>query len=86
MEYSTSKAMKGLFMLTTSEDQKRDDMVKPGDIHHHTWIVNEEHGPAKADDDCVTLMYHSHVKSVEDTNTGLIGISGRGGRGTQSSA
>ena len=75
-----------LYADHTIEDQKRDDMVKPGDIHHYTWIVNEEHGPAKADDDCVTLMYHSHVMSMEDTNTGLIGISGRGGRGTQSSA
>ena len=75
-----------LYADHTSDDQKRDDMVKPGDIHHYTWIVNEEHAPTKADDDCVARMYHSHVLSVEDSNTGLIGTSGRGDRCTQSSA
>ena len=57
----------------SSAEQKRDDSVEPNKSHVYTWIVNEEHAPTQADDDCVTRMYHSHVKSVKDINTGLIG-------------
>lgn len=60
-----------------SDDQKRGDLVEPNKTHLYTWIVTEEHAPTEGDGDCVIRMYHSHVMSVNDINTGLIGISSR---------
>lgn len=57
----------------SSEEEKRDDIVEPNKAHVYTWFINEEHAPTAADEDCVTRMYHSHVKSIKDINTGLIG-------------
>lgn len=69
-----SKANEGaIYADHSSEEQKRDDSVKPNQVHVYTWFVNEEHAPTEADEDCVTRMYHSHVISDSDIYTGLIG-------------
>ena len=64
-----------LYADHSSDDQKRGDLVEPNKTHLYTWIVTEEHAPTEGDGDCVIRMYHSHVMSVNDINTGLIGIS-----------
>lgn len=64
-----------LYTDHSSDDQKRGDLVEPNKSHLYTWIVTEEHAPTEGDGDCVIRMYHSHVMSVNDINTGLIGIS-----------
>ena len=66
-----------LYADHSSDDQKRGDLVEPNKTHLYTWIVTEEHAPTEGDGDCVIRMYHSHVMSVNDINTGLIGISSR---------
>jgi len=60
----------------TRDEQKRDDKVEPNSVYTYNWFVNEQHAPTETDEDCVTRIYHSHVISVKDTNTGLIGIEG----------
>ena len=68
------KANEGaIYADRSSEERKRDDSVQPNQVHVYTWFVNEQHAPTEADEDCVTRMYHSHVISVNDINTGLIG-------------
>ena len=64
-----------LYADHSSDDQKTGDLVEPNKTHLYTWIVTEEHAPTEGDGDCVIRMYHSHVMSVNDINTGLIGIS-----------
>ena len=72
-----NKDAEGSFYADHSSDaQQRDDKVKPNNVYTYNWVVNELHAPTKTDEDCVTRMYHSHVISVKDTNTGLIGIEG----------
>ena len=69
-----SKANEGaIYADQSNTDQKRDDSVQPNQVQVYTWFVNEEHAPTAADEDCVTRMYHSHVISSQDVNTGLIG-------------
>ncbi|CAH3123052.1 unnamed protein product, partial [Pocillopora meandrina] len=69
-----SKAAEGsLYADHSSADQKRDDMVGPNEENTYNWFINEHHAPTESDEDCVTRMYHSHVISPKDTNTGLIG-------------
>lgn len=70
-----SKAAEGsLYADHSSADQKRDDMVGPNEENTYNWFINEHHAPTESDEDCVTRMYHSHVISPKDTNTGLIGV------------
>ena len=72
-----NKDSEGSFYADHSSDkQQRDDKVQPDNVYTYNWVVNELHAPTKTDEDCVTRMYHSHVISVKDTNTGLIGIEG----------
>ncbi|XP_074612928.1 hephaestin-like protein isoform X1 [Acropora palmata] len=69
-----SKANEGaIYADQSNTDQKRDDSVQPNQVQVYTWFVNEEHAPTAADEDCVTRMYHSHVISSQDVNSGLIG-------------
>ncbi|KAL9983729.1 hypothetical protein ACROYT_G005948 [Oculina patagonica] len=69
-----NKASEGsIYADHSNDEQKRDDKVKPNKVHTYNWLINEQHAPTETDEDCVTRMYHSHVMSVKDTNTGLIG-------------
>lgn len=70
-----NKASEGsIYADHSNDEQKRDDRVQPNEVHTYHWFINEQHAPTETDEDCVTRMYHSHVISVKDTNTGLIGI------------
>lgn len=73
-----NKAAEGsLYADHSSDVQQRDDEVEPNNVYIYNWVVNKQHAPTETDEDCVTRMYHSHVISVKDTNTGLIGIEER---------
>ncbi|XP_067656246.1 hephaestin-like protein [Haliotis asinina] len=50
------------------------DIVPPGQTHTYNWTVAAESSPAEGDPDCLTWLYHSHVSSVEDISSGLIGF------------
>ncbi|XP_053455644.1 ceruloplasmin-like [Nycticebus coucang] len=53
--------------------QKEDDYLKPGKQYTYKWFVDEKQGPGPSDSDCVTRIYHSHVDTVKDVTSGLIG-------------
>ena len=74
--YYTKAGEGSIYADHSSDEQQRDDKVEPNNVYTYNWIVNEQHAPTETDEDCVTRMYHSHVISVKDTNTGLIGIEG----------
>lgn len=57
----------------TSEREKQDDKVKPGDSQTYVWQVLKENGPMASDPPCLTYAYLSHVDLVKDLNSGLIG-------------
>lgn len=57
----------------TSEKDKKDDAVAPGDTYTYRWEVRETAGPGPSDPSSIVWPYHSHVSSIEDSNSGLIG-------------
>ncbi|MCB2110416.1 MAG: multicopper oxidase domain-containing protein [Defluviimonas sp.] len=57
---------------TTGADRK-DDMVMPGETYTYHWGVPERAGPGPNDGSSVVWLYHSHVHSIADTNSGLVG-------------
>uniref|UniRef100_A0A8D2LED6 Coagulation factor VIII n=1 Tax=Varanus komodoensis TaxID=61221 RepID=A0A8D2LED6_VARKO len=57
----------------TSWPEKEDDAVRPGHSHTYVWEILQDQGPTGSDPDCLTYAYSSHVNSVKDTNSGLIG-------------
>jgi FtsP/CotA-like multicopper oxidase with cupredoxin domain len=57
----------------TKGTDKNDDHVKPGTTHTYLWQVPERAGPGPADPSSIAWTYHSHVDSVRDSNTGLVG-------------
>ena len=57
----------------TSGLDKVDDSVAPGGTYTYTWRVPERAGPGPADPNSVVWLYHSHISTPEDTNTGLMG-------------
>nr|XP_033813684.1 ceruloplasmin [Geotrypetes seraphini] len=62
-----------LYPDNTTELQKKDDLVQPGEEYTYRWDAVEAHGPAEKDNDCVTRIYHSHVDGPKDSVSGLIG-------------
>jgi len=52
---------------------KLDDYVDPGANYTYHWQVPERAGPGPADPSSIVWLYHSHVDSPRDTNTGLVG-------------
>ncbi|XP_062438293.1 ceruloplasmin isoform X1 [Rhea pennata] len=69
-----TKENEGAFYPDNTTDlQKRDDAVKPGDQYTYTWDVTEDQGPANGDADCITRVYHSHVDAPRDVASGLVG-------------
>lgn len=57
----------------TKGDLKGDDHVQPNMNRVYEWTIPKNHAPTKDDENCLTWAYHSHVKPVQDINTGLIG-------------
>ena len=57
----------------TPKSDKLDDEVMPGQTFTYQWEVPESAGPGPADTSSVVWVYHSHVKSIQDSNSGLIG-------------
>ncbi|XP_027288293.1 coagulation factor VIII isoform X3 [Cricetulus griseus] len=57
----------------TSQREKEDDKVFPGESHTYVWHVLKENGPMTSDPPCLTYSYLSHVDLVKDLNSGLIG-------------
>jgi FtsP/CotA-like multicopper oxidase with cupredoxin domain len=49
------------------------DAVAPGATYVYEWKVPERAGPGPEDPSSVVWPYHSHVKSVADANSGLVG-------------
>jgi FtsP/CotA-like multicopper oxidase with cupredoxin domain len=48
--------------------------VPPGKTHVYTWPVPERAGPGPNDPSSLGWQYHSHVKEMRDTNSGLVGF------------
>ncbi|XP_077000896.1 coagulation factor VIII isoform X4 [Tamandua tetradactyla] len=57
----------------TSQREKKDDKVTPGESHTYIWQILKENGPLTSDPPCLTYSYLSHVNLVKDLNSGLIG-------------
>ena len=57
----------------TSASNKSDGVVTPGQIYTYEWDVPERAGPGPSDPSSIIWMYHSHVNSPMDTNSGLVG-------------
>jgi len=50
-----------------------DGIVAPGQTHTYKWLVPQRAGPGPNDPNSIIWMYHSHVDSPMDTNSGLVG-------------
>uniref|UniRef100_A0A7N4NLP0 F5/8 type C domain-containing protein n=1 Tax=Sarcophilus harrisii TaxID=9305 RepID=A0A7N4NLP0_SARHA len=57
----------------TTYMEKQDDEVAPGANYTYVWQVLKENSPMDHDPPCLTYSYLSHVDTVKDLNTGLIG-------------
>ncbi|XP_072897676.1 ceruloplasmin [Hemitrygon akajei] len=69
-----TKSNEGAFYPDNSTDlEKRDDIVNPGNNYTYTWTLTEDHSPAEDDFDCLTRIYHSHIDAPMDISAGLIG-------------
>ncbi|XP_028846857.1 coagulation factor V isoform X2 [Denticeps clupeoides] len=62
-----------LYFDNTSQKEKEDDVVMPGESHTYFWEVTEDVAPRNTDPPCITYTYLSHSDMVRDYNTGLIG-------------
>ncbi len=57
----------------TSGSDKADGAVAPGQTQSYVWAVPHRAGPGPNDPSSIIWMYHSHVDSPVDTNSGLVG-------------
>ncbi|XP_072849696.2 ferroxidase HEPHL1 isoform X1 [Pogona vitticeps] len=57
----------------TGGKSKEDDFVLPGTNYTYTWPVTDDFAPTLTDPQCLTWIYHSHIDTPKDINTGLIG-------------
>ncbi|XP_057595408.1 ceruloplasmin-like [Hippopotamus amphibius kiboko] len=62
-----------LYPDNTTGLQKEDDLLEPGAEYTYRWFVEENQGPGPSDSNCVTRMYHSHVDTLKDVASGLLG-------------
>ncbi|XP_075411674.1 ceruloplasmin-like [Tenrec ecaudatus] len=70
-----SKRSEGaLYPDNSTATQRDDDYVMPGEEYIYKWYVDENQGPGPSDSDCVVRMYHSHLNTVRDVASGLIGL------------
>lgn len=63
-----------LYMDGEQSLAKLDDAVPPGSSYVYIWNITKNFAPAEADDNCVPWAYHSHVDSMMDIESGLLGI------------
>ncbi|XP_048258570.1 hephaestin-like protein [Haliotis rufescens] len=63
-----------IYMDGTSGRFKFDDIVMPGSDVTLTWQVHPDDAPGQDDPACIPYVYHSHIDTPPDTNTGLIGV------------
>ncbi|KAM9357553.1 ceruloplasmin [Symphorus nematophorus] len=69
-----SKGNEGaLYPDGTVPELKRDDSVAPGTTVTYEWTLPDSHSPTAEDSNCMTRFYHSHLRPVQDINSGLIG-------------
>lgn len=57
----------------TSNENKTDDVVKPGQTYTYTWLVPARAGPGPNDPSSIVWPYHSHTNETRDEAAGLIG-------------
>lgn len=57
----------------TSGSDKDDEAIAPNDSYTYRWQVPTRSGPGPADPSSVVWLYHAHVNSPRDINTGLVG-------------
>ncbi len=57
----------------TSGSDKDDEAIAPSDSYTYRWQVPTRSGPGPNDPSSVVWLYHSHVNSPKDINTGLVG-------------
>ena len=57
----------------TPTSNKSDGIVFPSQTYTYEWEVPERAGPGPNDPSSIIWMYHSHVNSPMDTNSGLVG-------------
>jgi manganese oxidase len=57
----------------TSSTDKAGDAVAPGQTYSYEWKVPERAGPGPSDPSSIVWPYHSHVDSIKDSNSGLVG-------------
>ncbi|KAK2508625.1 hypothetical protein MC885_019175 [Smutsia gigantea] len=57
----------------TTDFQKADDKVQPGEKYTYILHATEEQSPGEEDSNCVTRIYHSHIDAPRDIASGLIG-------------
>ena len=57
---------------TTGSD-KDDEAIAPSDHYTYRWQVPTRSGPGPDDASSVVWLYHAHVHSPKDINTGLVG-------------
>lgn len=57
---------------TTGSD-KDDDSIAPGESYTYRWGVPTRAGPGPSDPSSLVWLYHSHINSPKDVNTGLVG-------------
>lgn len=57
----------------TSDSDKDDEAIAPSDSYTYRWQVPTRSGPGPEDASSVVWLYHAHVHSPKDINTGLIG-------------
>lgn len=57
----------------TYGSDKDDEAIAPGDHYTYRWQVPLRSGPAPDDPSSLVWLYHAHVNSPKDMNTGLVG-------------
>lgn len=79
-EISYSMHPHGVFYEKDSEGARYNDgtsdagdTIPPGGEHTYVWPVPLRAGPGPNDPSSIVWMYHSHVNSVMDTSSGLVG-------------
>ncbi|XP_036368006.1 hephaestin-like [Octopus sinensis] len=62
-----------LYVDNTFGPLKKDEHVQPGESYMYTWDITSEFAPPAGDSACISWVYHSHINTPVDTNSGLIG-------------
>ncbi|KAL8609338.1 hypothetical protein ACOMHN_048894 [Nucella lapillus] len=69
------KASEGaLYVDQTTGSDKADDGVPPGGLFHYVWRVSPSFAPTADDEPCLPWVYHSHVSTTRDVDSGLVGL------------